>query len=352
MINIKKLTENLKDMRARRFLLEDTFRDMASGVDTGRKSRATPIPAYFQYVDQSKDGTARSVWYTPSASNPNKKYQQVVEIKVPIEGGLFNVAGGKWKPKEFSQALAKSDVRVHCTCPDFYWSGMKYNLGPGGPRKGSLAHNQTSDVSEEQYPIKPPDIRDPERKNTMCKHLYSVWQVFPMNAFSIMKSAFDYAKNNEINTIDEKVTRDLDNGKASLEKDVEGVSVTEGDAQFARDALIKGAEAFELAQSQGSKDIIDEENESTIDTTEEDIQNQGIDEIIDEKNQEVSDPVEEEIIDIKSQGAEDIIDDKNATVIDNPELEVNEIISEKDIDETSDDELDEEDFSASDILSR
>jgi len=352
MINIKKLTENINNMRSSGTLFEHTFRDIASGVDSARKSRANSITAHFQYVDQSKDGTARSVWYTPSESNRSKKYEQVIEIEVPIEGGLFNVAGGKWKPKEFSQALAKADVRVHCTCPDFYWSGMKYNLGPGGPNKGSLAHNQSSEVSEETNPIKPPDIRDPERKNTMCKHLYSVWQVFPTNAFSLMKSAFDYAKNNELSPVDEKITRDSNNGKATLEKEVEGVSVTEGDAEAAREALIKGAEEFHTAQSQGSEELMDERNEDVVDTTEEEIQSQGAEEFIDEENQEVPDPVEEEIAEVKDQGAEDLIDDQNEIATEESEIEVDAILPEKVEEEAEIDDSEEDDYSVNDILSR
>lgn len=352
MINIKKLTENLTQMRSSA-LFEDTFRNIASGVDNGRKLRANSLPTYFQYVDQSKDGTARSIWETPSETNRSKRYQQVVEIKVPIEGGLFAVAGGKWKPKEFSQALAKADVRVHCTCPDFYWSGMKYNLGPGGPHKGSLAHDQSSEVTEETTPIKPPDIRDPERKNVMCKHLYAVWQVFPTNSFSIMKSAFDYAKGNELTPVDEKITRDSDDGKATLEKDIDGISVTEGDAESVRDALIQGAEELHAAQETGSEELMDERNDEVVDTTEDEMQSQGAEELIDDENQEVPELITDEVEEVKAQGAEDIIDEKNEVVKEEEaELDVNAILPERNGEDIPDEDIDDDEYSANDILAR
>lgn len=343
MINIKKLTENLHNMYPdRKTILEDSFNDLARTVDDGRKGRASALPAYYQSIDQAKDGNARTHWEVPSQSG-NGKYQQVVQIHVPVQGGLFTVAQGKWQPKVFAEALSKSDVRVHCSCPDFYWSGMKYNLGPAGVHKGSLAPNQPM-VKGETTPVPPPDARDPDRKHTICKHLYSIFQVFPNNALKIMGDARKYSKENEVIEIDDKITRDGDQGRATLEKDIDTVGVTEGDTSIVTDSLLKAAEVLDQQKDEGSEDIIDDRNEEIIDQTEDSVEQE---EVIDERPEDIPDEVEE----VKERGAEEIIDDKNEVSVEYNEsdVQVEEIIEPIDGPE---EEESKDGPSASDILGR
>lgn len=354
MINIKRLTENLTEMKENA-LLEDTFRSLKDQVDSGRKRSTTN--AKFVGIDQAKDGAARTHWKVPSESKPGKSYDVVVEIVIPEKGGLFAVAASPWNLKAHAQTLAKADVRVHCSCPDFYWSGMKYNLGPNGPHKGSLAHDQKSDVSEETYPIKPPDIRDPNRENVMCKHLSKVWRSFATSGTTIMSQARKYSKENEIIPVDSTVTRDSDDGKAILNKDVEGVSVTEGDARHITDSLFTSVKNFVIDKVSGLKKLWNNK-EDVVDTTDDEFDDQGADEFIDEENQDIE-SIEDEIEEVKDQGAEDIIDDTNDTVdADESDIKADAILSEPENEPENEpesgetlDELDNE-YSAKDILSR
>lgn len=335
MININKLTQNLTQMYPKP-LHEDTFNALANNVDSGRKSRASSIPAHYIGVDQAKDGQARTLWEVSSQTQgKNVRYEQVVQIHVPIEGGLFSIAKGKWNPKQFGDALAKADVKVHCTCPDFYWSGMKYNLGPGGPKKGSLAPEQKSGVAGEKVPTPPPDIRDPERKHTMCKHLYAVFQVFKNNAFSIMGDARKYDADIETN---DEITRDGDDGRFTLEKDVDRTKgVSEADQEIITTSLNRAAIDINAEQDVGSEEIIDERNEDTVETSEE-VKDTASEEFIDDVNEqtELEDEIQEEEKDVgteelideqneiadeieSDEGVEDLIDDQNKNVVEEPE---------------------------------
>lgn len=362
MINIKRLTENLQVMK-NNVLLEDTFRSLKDQVDSSRQRSITN--AEFIGIDQANDGAARTHWKVPSESKPGKSYESIVEVVVPTKGGLFAIAAGPWNMKAHADALAKSNVRVHCTCPDFYWSGMKYNLGPGGPHKGTLAHDQKSGVPEETYPIKPPNIRDPDRKNVMCKHLSKVWRAFATRGTTIMSQARKYANEHDVIETDPKITRDSDDGKATLDKNIEGVSVTEGDAQQITDSLFTAAEELHKGQDTGSEDIMDERNEDVIDNIADDTDNindvdstdefndQEPEDIIDDENQEVSELDTTEAEEIQDQGVEDIIDDQNTVVTDDKsEIDVSTILDDPESDEESEKNDDDEEYSAKDILSR
>jgi hypothetical protein len=281
-------------------------------VDDDRKARAKNIPVYYKSIQQKPDGQARTIWEVPSQTNRSTNYGVTVDIHVPLMGGLFGVAKGKWQPKVFSEALSNADVKVHCTCPDFKWSGMTYNLGQYGKLKGSLAPvGATDDI--------PPDIKDPDRKHILCKHLYSVFTVFPNNAFSIMSQA--RKMDVEVKT-DEKMTRDIDDGKLPLKKDVK--TVTEDIAEPIIMSLTQAAEDINKGKEEGSQELIDEKKSIDVTETETDV-----DEIIDENNIKASKP--ETIPDISEEkDASDIIDEKNEVSIEDEEdNDVDDLIDEK-----------------------
>lgn len=325
MINIKKFLTNVRKDYPRQSLLEDTFSDLKQKSDDGRRNRAAGMTAFYQGIEQSSDGQAKTIWRVPSQSDRSVNYQSVVEIVVPTAGGLFGIAQSRWDPKRFANILKESDVRVSCTCPDFWWGGQTYNLGANGKYKGNLSSGaKSTDL--------PPDIRDPERKHVLCKHLIAVFNVFPANSFKIMSDARKYDANLETNP---ESTKDIEQGEEVLNKQQELFSIPDEGKEVITDALYKGAE--ELAKNQeneGAEELIDEQNEVTEEIeTEEPSPETG--EIIDERNttaREVEEPSPEvsEIIDDKNETAvtelsdtndvEEIIEEENETVED-PRLE-------------------------------
>lgn len=169
-------------------LFEETFSKLVSLSDANRMARSKPLIARFKGLSQDiKDKQAVTTWDVPSASNKNKVYKCLIGISV--QGGLFSLAKNKWDAKVFSEALSSAEIKVHCNCPDFYWSGMKYNLGPNGKLKGNTFSVSSGYKDETPDVTHAPDKRDPNRKHVLCKHLLTIFPKFHANAFDIMKQA-------------------------------------------------------------------------------------------------------------------------------------------------------------------
>lgn len=364
MINIKKLTENMNKMYPKSNpIMEYTFSELRNASDDARKARArfgSGLVVNYQSgtLDQSKDGHVRTHWIVEN-KNKGTAYSQVVQIRVPVAGGLFSFASSKKRNlKEVSDALAKAEIRVHCSCPDFYWSGMKYNLGPNGPMKGALAHDIHAGLPREQRNPEYPDERDPEGKHVLCKHLIALMSVLPTNASSIMKDVRLYAKNSTMIQTNDQLTNNMDKGSAALDKDVnrsqpdeeETIAVTEGDKNAMAVAF---AEDIVNNKSEGSSEIIDTKNEeikepdvTTILPKEEieEIASSSIDQS-DESTEDVVDP----------DGVADIITDENDVSDEDSsgETDINDILNKP----TSEDHVNEVDdkkteHNVNDILSR
>jgi hypothetical protein len=70
-------------------------------------------------------------------------------------------------PEFEGESVAESDIFVSCSCPAWKYWGADYN----SKTKGYLEGPQRSDGS-------PPDIRDPGRRNMICKHVASAGKMF------------------------------------------------------------------------------------------------------------------------------------------------------------------------------
>jgi len=316
MINIKKFLSNIQKDLPKQNLFEDSFASLKNMSDDGRKARATGMPAYYQGITQGPDGQARTQWRVPSKSNPSTKYLCVVEIVVPTAGGLFGVAKSKWDPRKFANIFKETDVRVSCSCPDFWWGGQTYNLSKG-KHKGSLA-------SGANFTDLKPNIRDPKEEHVLCKHLIAVFNVFPSNAFKIMGDARKYDANIETNP---EATKDIENNKAVLNKEKELFSIPDAGKDVITDALYKGSE--ELAKNQdneGAEELIDDKNETTNEL-ETEVPPEETGEMIDD----VSEVNEEELIEEPAPEVGEMIDDRNEAALTDPieENDTEELIEEK-----------------------
>lgn len=255
------------------------------------------MTAYYQEIIQKPDGNARTVWKVPSQTDPARKYDVNIDIHVPIGGSLFAVAKGKWKPKQFSDALAKSDVKVFCNCPDFHWGGVMWRLGPNGDIKNSLAPGKKSSYGDRDPLSIPPDIRDPDRVHALCKHLTVAFSVFPANAFNIMSDARKYDANETPNPA---LTNELDN---EPDTEITETAVEDELAAPLIDAISKAAVDINKETDENAADVIDTTNEETI-TPEPETSEVEDDEVIDDMNE----PVDEKELD---SDAGNIIDDMN-----------------------------------------
>lgn len=169
-------------------LFEETFSKLYSLSDQKRVSRSKPMIVKYTGLYQDKsDGQAVTKWTVPSATNKSSSYTCLIGIAV--KGGLFALSKEKWNAKVFSEAFANANVKVHCSCPDFYWSGMKYNLGNNGKLKGHTFAVSSGYKYEKDVVTKAPDKRDPNQRQVLCKHLLAIFPRFSANAFDIMRDA-------------------------------------------------------------------------------------------------------------------------------------------------------------------
>lgn len=266
MINISQLLNALP--KSATTLVEESFAELDSHVDPSRKARASSIGmTKFTGLSESDDGHARTNWLVNSASDAKVKYNCTVDIVVPKAGSLFALAKGKWEPAKFKDILTKSDVRVNCTCPDFYWSGMMHNNGESGRYKGSLASKATSvwnPQSDPQFPA----VRNPSGDYTMCKHLHSVFKFFPTNAFDIMGKARKF--NNTIQPSEEKTEKVNDN-KVPVEKikepedrkQGEPVTIPPEETKPILDSLYEAGEKLSQEVENNASEMIDNKNAET-----------------------------------------------------------------------------------------
>jgi len=318
---------------------------MANDSESGRKRQIRSSGLITNYlgaidkskggVDQGDDGQVRTFWKVESGTKSGKYYNCVIEFHIP--GGLFSVAKDKKSMKEIHPILAAADVKVHCSCPDFYWSGMKYNLGSNGKYSGALSPKQNAgyDGEKDTVSIKP-DKRDPNRVNVLCKHLLAIKKNIGFNVSSIMRDVRNYDKNAAKIKVDPDKTKQLDKGNVPLGKNIqyEDVddsqlrSVSKQDASDMVESIIH-TPVVDPAQQKETTDnaaevITDEskpvDDENRTDNADEIIASDIIDAESDNETEfhEAPEDLIEQDTDTSQtkseKGAGDIIDDKNKSV--------------------------------------
>lgn len=160
-----------------------------------RYASGKQLEHYYQGVTADNDGNTVVIFKIPSSKNKNanpadyKFYYCFIDI-IPKDTTLFNLAKAKAKLSERMQILKDADIKFFCTCPDFNWSGMKYNAKH--VNDSFLAGQHAADDRDDHGEDINPSVRDPEHKTTMCKHLVAACSGILTNATSIMKDARNY----------------------------------------------------------------------------------------------------------------------------------------------------------------
>lgn len=168
-----------------RLLLENNMAFYSKKADSDRKSRSKVLQRYFEGISRNPQGQAVLEWRVPSTSDPGKSYTCYISVE-PKHGSLFVLASAGGKVTDKMQLIKSADVRCFCTCPDFNWSGMKYNMKHryDGYEEGHTSEDGVPDGSDIR-----PRHRDPRGKNTVCKHLLASFNGIMLNAGTIMKAA-------------------------------------------------------------------------------------------------------------------------------------------------------------------
>jgi hypothetical protein len=168
---------------------EATMKDLSGPVDNLRKYRSKTLTFYYNDLTMNKESGHAVVHFVVPSANNDKKYDVYIEF-IPHEGTLFSMAQGPMNPAKKIALLRSCDVKVFCTCPDFNWSGMKYNLKHiydsylSGYESIDGIPSGGEDIS--------PNVRDSHHKHRVCKHLLAAFNAVLTNWMRIIKAAKQY----------------------------------------------------------------------------------------------------------------------------------------------------------------
>lgn len=173
------MLKSMLQSRLRTFL-EGTMKEFADPLDSGRAERALKLQHHYAGIDRNSSGDAVIKWHIPSQSNPGTVYECYVSVK-PKNMSLFAVANNVRDLRSRVLSLKEADVKCFCPCKDFRYSGAAYNM--------SHLHDGFEDGHGDAGSDIAPDVRDPERERTICKHLAAAFKGMLTNAPTIMKDA-------------------------------------------------------------------------------------------------------------------------------------------------------------------
>lgn len=168
---------------------EATMKDLSGPVDNLRKYRSKSLMFHYNDLTMNKDSGQAVVHFVVPSASGDKNYDVYIEF-IPKQGTLFSMAQGQMNPAKKIALLRSCDVKVFCTCPDFNWSGMKYNLKH--VYDSYLSGYESIDGVPSGGEDIMPKVRDPHHQHRVCKHLLAAFNAVLTNWMKIIKAAKNY----------------------------------------------------------------------------------------------------------------------------------------------------------------
>lgn len=168
---------------------EATMKDLSGPVDNLRKYRSKSLMFHYNDLTMNKDSGHAVVHFVVPSASGDKNYDVYIEF-IPKQGTLFSMAQGQMNPAKKIALLRSCDVKVFCTCPDFNWSGMKYNLKH--VYDSYLSGYESIDGVPSGGEDIMPKVRDPHHQHRVCKHLLAAFNAVLTNWMKIIKAAKNY----------------------------------------------------------------------------------------------------------------------------------------------------------------
>ena len=168
---------------------EATMKDLSGPVDNLRKYRSKSLMFHYNDLTMNKDSGQAVVHFVVPSASGGKNYDVYIEF-IPKQGTLFSMAQGQMNPAKKIALLRSCDVKVFCTCPDFNWSGMKYNLKH--VYDSYLSGYESIDGVPSGGEDIMPKVRDPHHQHRVCKHLLAAFNAVLTNWMKIIKAAKNY----------------------------------------------------------------------------------------------------------------------------------------------------------------
>ena len=280
-------------------LIEANTAFFVKKVDKKRMDAGKKMEHHLAGLLRGPDGNAVVEFLVPSRSEAGVMRHCFIDV-IPKGTNLFNIAQTTKKLADRVKLLKEADVKCYCSCPDFNWSGMKYNLKH---KHDSLAAGHHSDDprddnGEDIFP----KVRDPQQQTTICSHLVAALKGMVSNAGAIMKAARtappeEKPAEPEVNPKDQlvgnKTAEDEANNKIDL-LDKDNVKLTEEQEEDREKATQAAMEAFEspdsepikLDATQSAMDALAENIEPGSEPTEYAEENPGVGLIGNQENEE------------------------------------------------------------------
>lgn len=168
---------------------EATMKDLSGPVDNLRKYRSKALTFHYNDLTMNKESGQAVVHFVVPSASGGQNYDVYIEF-IPKQGTLFSMAQGPMTPAKKIGLLRSCDVKVFCTCPDFNWSGMKYNLKH--IYDSYLSGYESIDGVPSGGEDIPPRVKDPNHQNRVCKHLLAAFNAVLTNWMTIIKAAKNY----------------------------------------------------------------------------------------------------------------------------------------------------------------
>ena len=156
-------------------IVEWSVNNLKGGAENKVIRRADNHNLGTYYEGVTRDGILK--YRTTSATTPGVDYWEQ-EIKLlDFEDALEMADDMELSDENLVNLMVFGDIAIHCSCPAFLYWGYKYI-------------SWELDYGKEPE-NRAPDIRNPGRSGTVCKHLYNVFTVIPAHILRIASDLRD-----------------------------------------------------------------------------------------------------------------------------------------------------------------
>lgn len=163
----KKLIESVDNLEK---LDEMTLKDLKQGADKDiiRRAKEQNLGSYYQGITS---GGVLKFETTAITTDGKSRWEQEIKL-LDLDEALEVTKLDDMTDRDIIDLAVYGDISVFCSCPSFKWHGYQY-----------LAWQMDYGLRRQTHA---PDVRNPERRGTVCKHLYNVFTVMPMHINKIV----------------------------------------------------------------------------------------------------------------------------------------------------------------------
>lgn len=153
----------------KKMLYEFNVNGLKGGAENKVINRAREHNLGTHYQEVTEEGEI--IYKTTSATTPGVDYWEQKIKLLDFDDAIEISQDMDIDDKDVVNLMVFGDLEVKCDCPAFLYWGYKY-----------IAWELDYGIEQEN---RPPDIRNPNRDGTVCKHLYNVFTVLPAHILRI-----------------------------------------------------------------------------------------------------------------------------------------------------------------------